>query len=453
MRAWIWTLILFVAAVALALLLKDHGGNVLIIAQPWRVELSLALAVVSLIVVFVALYVVLRIFGWLGNSPGRFRDWRGRRREAREMRQLEAGWLHVLEGHYIQAEKDFANLANHTEERARKVLACLSTARTLNLLGQVNKRDAMLAQARSAAANNTRLRNMVAGVEAEFLLDQNQAKEALPLLLPLQDKSLRFLHPTRLLLRAYRQLGEADQVYAITRQLLRRGAIDQEQAHTFICEATSKRLAVADESAWAGIWGDLSGSERMDPLVALAGAKAQKRFGNSNEVARILEAALGRGLDDGLLREYAQCDEDQAKKRLGHAELWLRSHPDNAGLLSALGQLCLSAQLWGQGEHYLQRSLALQPDAYVYALLGNLQDALNQPRQALKYWRQACVAIDAEIPVVNSLLPAAETAQDPVMSAINKKTAQGLNPDEEYFDSAPIPVLNEKPELTQADVR
>jgi HemY protein len=250
-------------------------------------------------------------------------------------------------------------------------------------------------------------------VTAEMYLDQNRAEEALALLEPLQDASSRFLHGTRLLLRAHRQMGHADRVYELTRLLLRRSAIDETQARQFIRESTAQRLAGVEESGWNAVWGNLSADERLDPDVALAGAQARARLGHPAESARILEAALDRHLDDRLLRLYAQCDAAQAGQRIGHAELWLRANPDHPGLLAALGQLCLAAQLWGQGEHYLERSLALRADAHIHALLGNLHDALGHPDQALRNWRLACQAADAEIPSVNRLLPAADTRGDP----------------------------------------
>src|SRR5690606_3958536 len=116
------------------------------------------------------------------------------------------------------------------------------------------------------------------------------------------------LHATRLLLRAHRQLGHADRVYALTRLLLRRSAIDETQARLFICESAAQRLESVDASGWNALWGDLSADERLTPLVALAGARAQERLGHPAEAARILGAALNRQLDDRLLRAYAQCD-------------------------------------------------------------------------------------------------------------------------------------------------
>lgn len=477
MRSWIWMLVLLAAAVGLALVLHDHSGNVLIIAQPWRIELSLSLAVVLTLVAFIVLYVLLRGLYWLGSSPDRLRAWRGRRAQRRDTELLESGWINVLEGRYVQAEKDLSTLLSRTRSADRKVLAGLSAARALHLLGEYARRDGVLKQAQEGAGQDSRLHQAVDTVTAEMFLDQGRAEEALALLEPWQDASSRFLHGTRLLLRAHRQLGHSARVYALTRLLLRRSAIDPTQAHQFICESVAQRMPQVDEAGWKSIWNDLTAQERVDRVVALAASKAQDRLGHPQESARILEAALGRSLDEQLLRVYSHCDATQAADRLAHAELWLKSAPDHPGLLAALGQLCLAGQLWGQGEHYLNRSLALRDDMHIHALLGNLDDAMGRHEQALEHWRQACLAADVAAPEISRLLPAADMRADPTFVAdaaapapapagaapeaasgayLHDSTddsataappparpqspAAGSEPaDDEYFDTAPIP--------------
>jgi HemY protein len=479
MRSWIWMLILLAGAVGLALVLHDHGGNVLIIAQPWRIELSLSLAVVLALVAFVVLHFLLRCLYWLGSGPDRLRAWRGRRAQRRDTELLESGWINVLEGRYVQAEKDLSTLLSRTRSADRKVLAGLSAARALHLLGEYARRDAVLKKAQEGAGQDSRLHQAVDTVTAEMFLDQGRAEEALALLEPWQDASSRFLHGTRLLLRAHRQLGHAPRVYALTRLLLRRSAIDPTQAHQFICESVAERMSQVDEAGWKSLWNDLTAGERVDPVVALAGAAAQERLGHPQESARILEAALGRSLDERLLRVYSRCDASQATDRLAHAELWLRSAPNHPGLLAALGQLCLASQLWGQGEHYLNRSLALRDDMHIHALLGNLDDAMGRHDQALVHWRRACMAADVAAPEIPRLLPAADTRADPRFGAAmgsasaasasspvpeaasgaylhdaaedapeaaaapsvppGPPAASAAVPGEEYFDTAPIP--------------
>lgn len=480
MRTWFWTLFVLIVAVVAALLLREHGGNVLIVAQPWRIELSLALALVLLVFGFVLVYWIVRSIGWLGGSRGRFRAWRGRRAQQRDLDLLESGWINVLEGRYVQAEKELSTVLGKTRSARRKVLAGLSAARALHLLGEYARRDQVLTLALESAQDNARLRQAVDTVTAEMYLDQGRAKEALALLEPLQDASSRYFHATRLLLRAHRLLGNHARVYELTRLLLRRSAIDKDQARRFIREALVARLRACTEADFKAIWSDLNSDERLDPGIALAAARALARQGRYADEARTIEAALNRGMDEPLLCAYAQCAPEQAVLRLGHAELWLKSHPDHPALLASLGQLCLGARLWGQGEHYLERSMKLRSDLRVHALLGNLHDSLGRPEQAIEHWRQACAEAGA-LPELSTgrLLPAADTRADPhfIAEGITTETSTGTaipeaasaiyatdEPDvlataipasapvppeasqadrpsgpEDYFDSAPIP--------------
>src|SRR5690606_40820605 len=140
MRTWFWTIAVFVAAVALALVLRDHSGNVVIVAQPWRIELSLTLAVLLLAGLFVLFHFILRVFAWVGERPERFRSWRMRRSVRRDQEALESGWINVLEGRYGNADKDFTRVLTRTRSDKRKVLAGLASAHANHYLGEYTQR-------------------------------------------------------------------------------------------------------------------------------------------------------------------------------------------------------------------------------------------------------------------------------------------------------------------------
>src|SRR5690606_20789741 len=210
MRTWFWTLIVLAAAVGLALVLREHSGNVLIVAQPWRIELSLTLAVLLVLASFIILYCLWRVLAWIGVRPERFRYWRRLRSQKRDHELLENGWINVREGRYAEGEKDLSKLLGRTKSKSRKVLAGLTSARAAHHLGEFSRRDEALTQARLSAHDNPRLSEATATVAAEMYLDQNRPQDALVLLQPLQDASTRYFHATRLLLRAHRQLRNHD---------------------------------------------------------------------------------------------------------------------------------------------------------------------------------------------------------------------------------------------------
>ncbi len=430
MRTWFWTLVVFVAAVALALVLREHSGNVVIVAQPWRIELSLTLAVLLLVASFAILYFVLRVFSWVGARPERFRSWRSSRSVRRDQEALESGWINVLEGRYGNADKDFTRVLTRTRSDKRKVLAALASAHANHHLGEYGQRDQALGLAQQAAGDDVRLREAWAIVAAEMYLDQNRPQDALTLLQPLQDASSRHLHATRLLSRAHYQLHNHDRVYDLTRLLLRRGAIERSEAMELIETSGAARLHSAGATGFKASWNDLRADERTLPEIALAGAAIQSAQGHHDEASRILEAAINVTPDARLLSAYSQCPPQYVSRRLARAEEWLKRYPDDAALLAAMGNLCLTGQLWGPGELYLKRSMALRNDMRVHALLGNLYDRLGRREEAMKHWRLAA-GVAGVLPTLqrNHYLPAADTRGDPTLIDVEVPHEPAANAD------------------------
>ncbi len=487
MRAWFWTLLLATVAVVLAVLLRENSGNVLILVNTWRVEVSLAFAVLSLVLTFIVLYVALRVLAWFTGLPLRLRAWRGRRVARQDAELLEQGWTELLEGRYAHAEKDLTKLMGRTRSGSRQVLAALSAARAAHALGEFGRRDTLLVLAREKAAEDGTLTDAVATAAADLYLDQGMAQQALDVLLPLQEAGARHVHTLRLLLRAYRQLGRHDQVFVLARTLGRRGALHETETRQIIETAAAARLRdTLHADQWRQVWKDLKSDERALPEVALAGAAAFEAAGQFEDASKVLEAGITHDFDPRLLAAYGRSDSSQVARRLEKAEAWLQKHAEDPDLLTTLGTLCLTGQIWGQAEHYLQRSVARRGDARVHALLGSLYDRLDRQQDAARHWRMA-TAVGTVLPVLadDRYLPPADVQADPgvlhaeglayfadsgfpvglqetasqdnaapaaaqeVRSAYKVPSTDDLD---EYFDSAPVPGLGEPAVVKPASI-
>ncbi|MFY9136924.1 heme biosynthesis HemY N-terminal domain-containing protein [Zwartia sp.] len=475
MRTWFWTLVLLTAAVVLAVVLRENTGHVLILVNDWRLQVSLAFAVVALVGFFVCVYVLLRVTSWLVAIPMRVRGWNSRRHVKRDQELLEQGWTELLEGRYSHAEKDLTKLFDRSTDSSRQVLAALSAARAAHALGEFGRRDHLIALAKEKASDDSSLKEAIATAAADLYLDQGLAAQALEALLPLQERSARHIHTLRLLLRAYRQLNRYDQVYALARTLNRRGALHETEARQIIETAAAARLReTTHDGKWHAFWKELKSDERTLTEVALAGAAAFEANGQLEEASRALEQAIPLSFDPRLLAAYSRSEPSQVKRRLEKAETWVQSRPNDAELLAAVGHLCLVGQIWGQAENYLSRSLSKRADARVHVLLGSLYDKLNRPQEAAAQWRLA-TALGTALPVLatDSFLPVADIASDPgVLHAeglsylaesgfpanwdhdphienTGLKTADDIPGDpardnfDEYFDSAPVAGLGE----------
>ena len=81
MRSVIWLVLLFVAAVVAATTLGRNDGLVSLYWSGWRVDLSLNLFAIAVLLACVALMVTLRVLYSLASLPVRAHAWRVRRRE------------------------------------------------------------------------------------------------------------------------------------------------------------------------------------------------------------------------------------------------------------------------------------------------------------------------------------------------------------------------------------
>lgn len=81
MRWSLWLLALFGVAVAAALGLSLQSGTVTVFVAPYRVDLSLNLVVIGLLIGFVLCYAALRgVLGFM-ELPAQARRWRSQQRE------------------------------------------------------------------------------------------------------------------------------------------------------------------------------------------------------------------------------------------------------------------------------------------------------------------------------------------------------------------------------------
>ena len=93
MRALIWLLVLFAVAAGLAVAARYNDGYVLIVANPWRIELSLNFLVVLLVAGFAVLYVLLRLVASTLAMPSQVAAFRARKRH--RTRNRRAGQCHA----------------------------------------------------------------------------------------------------------------------------------------------------------------------------------------------------------------------------------------------------------------------------------------------------------------------------------------------------------------------
>ncbi len=395
MRALIWLIGIFAIAVGIAMIAGPNDGYVLVALPPWRAQLSLNLLIVLLIGGFALGYLLLRLASRTLALPGQVARWRGRRRREKADRALHGAVNALFEGRYSQALKSASSAYAAADGSS---MAALVAARAAHALHDDGRYREWLGHAAEHGKDTEVARLMT---EAELAIERRSFEEAAARLETLRQAGHRHIALLRLESRVASALGRWEELVRITRQLRKHKALTDEQAAPRLRRGHVERMKelAADPAALAAYWREIPAAELQDrgliervlPVLAAAGQGALAR--------RQVERLLDDGWDSALARGYAFCadGEGDARACLQKAEGWLQRQPEDAGLLFALGRLCIGAQLWGKAQSYLEASLHLAPAIDTHLALAHLLEQVERPQEAQQHYRAAAEKVSGGV--------------------------------------------------------
>jgi len=391
-----WTLLLALLAATAALVLQVNAGNVAFLLPPYRVDVSLNLFLIALVVVLGLVYWVARAMQKLADFPERVRMYRTRREEVGGQQALVEAARSLLEGRFARAEKA-ARAAQSSPSTA--AVAALIGARAAHRMQEYERRDEWLRLSEGdAAAETARLVS-----SAEMWTEQRDNEAALRAIERLQGSGARHLHAMRIALNANVQLGRWEDVLRSVRSLEKRKALHPILAARLKLNAYRQRLEAQrlDPASLEQAWRSIPQAEREATGLSYDGARLLNIGGRGRLAAEAIEQALQAPPGDWdagaelLLDEYARAQSFPSRAQLERVEQWLKQPPRNddlhAALLRTAGLLCLREQLWGKSSAYLEESLKLLKHPATFLALARLADAVGNAAEADTYFREAAL--------------------------------------------------------------
>lgn len=390
MKYLIWTLLLFAAAVALVTA-AHNPAYVLVVYPPYRIELSLTLFVVLLLLGFIFGYGLVRLGLAAMHLPEYVRKFRIERAQAKGRKLQEVALNAFFEGRYAAAERASAQAMELGDDSA---LHPIIAARSAHELHEFEKRDAYLAAAEGKSVGDTTMRLMAA---TKFKLDQRDPQAALNALKELRDSGVKgHVGALSLELKARQQAGDWNEVLRVLDQLEKRSAIDVTVAAQIRQQAWLEKLRQQEDlEGLVACLKEIPADFKRRGKVAATAARALIQHGGSELAQHLLADSLNAQWDSELVALYGDCHpaEKQASgevmKQIEQAEKWLNQHRDDAGLLLALGKLCLHQGLWGKAKSYLDASLSIAPGAAAHNALGLLAERLGNAEEAARHYQRA----------------------------------------------------------------
>ena len=409
MRTLIWLIGIFAIAVGVAMVAGLNDGYVLLVAPPWRVQLSLNLLVVMVVVGSALGYALVRLISRTLQLPTRLAQWRERRRRERAGRALTDSISALFEGRFAQSLKSAARAYEIGDEAS---MAALVAARAAHALHDEPRYREWLGHAAEQSAKQGGTKDDVARLmtEAELAVEGRRFEEAAARLATLREAGHRHIAMLRLEASVASALGRWEELVATVRQLRKHKALTEEQAAPMLRRAHVERMRelAGAGAALAAYWKQIPVNELQDRGLIERVLPLLARVGHGEQARKQVERLLDERWDSDLARQYAWCavGEGDVRACLEKAESWLPQQARDAGLLFSLGQLCINAQLWGKAQSYLESSIQHGATVEAYLALARLLENLERKDEAQRHYRAAAELVASGQKPGLALLPA-----------------------------------------------
>ncbi|AWI54320.1 porphyrin biosynthesis protein [Aquabacterium olei] len=413
MRSIVWLLLLAVVAVVGATALGANDGLVTLYWMGWRADLSLNLFLISLILIYLAVYSLIRGLDGLLDLPQRARRWRLNQRDRLAQAALREGLALYMAGRYSRAHRacqkaiaiqaDTPELALDAEFTA---LAHLLSAGSLHRLQDRPRRDEQLRRAIELSQLTRKPRPTEEGARlmaAECALEDRDAPKALRDLAELPPGVARRTQALRLKLQAARLARQPVEALRTARLLAKHQGFTPVAAEGLLRTLATETLDSArDADQLRNVWSHLDPADRRDPMVVAHAARRMASLGAPTDARQWLAPLWDR------LTEQAPEAVDALTQALGDSLIGLEAewlprldactqmalrHP---GLALVLGLALSERQLWGKARGMLMsaandQALDTERRRTAWAALGQLAEREHRDDEAARFYRRAAL--------------------------------------------------------------
>ena len=388
----IWLVVLLGAVIGV--LVARDNGYVLLSLGVYSVEMSLALLLLLVAILFVGVYFLVRTLMRTRRLPRDIRDWRQRRGAHKAQEAMTRGLLEMSEGNWQSAEKRLVRFADRSET---PLLNYLAAARAAQLQGAHERRDAYI---RLAHEHMPSADVAVGLTQAELQMADHQLEQALTTLRHLRSVAPRHTYVLRLLRRLYEQLGDWEHLSELIPELRRRkvGSVEElreleVKTHRALLDNASLSRDERDLGrTWAGVPKPLRDDPRM--VGDYAGYLHERQLDEDAE--KLLRDALKQGWNADLIELYGLLDCPKPGRHLARLEKFLKDYPEDPTLLLTLGRMSMRAQLWGKARAYLEAAITNNGPIDAFRELARLLEHMGEEDAALQLYRRALTSEEGD---------------------------------------------------------
>lgn len=423
MRIALWLLGLFAVAVAAALFAGNNPGSITVFWPPYRVDLSLNLVLVLLLLGFLILHLAWRALAVLFAIPREARLWRLRQRERSMQQALLDALSNLVAGRFVRARKAAESVLAQVRvieaggdslgyASRLQAVSHLLAAEAAHALQDRQARDQHRQAALARAGENAVPPETREGVQlraARWALDDRDATTALQVLDDVGQGAARRTLALRMRLKAARMAQASVAGLETARLLAKHRALSPVAAEGVLRSLAIELITSAhDPAQLQEAWAKLDASERGMTDVAIHAAERLNALGGDQVMGRqwllpVWERMVGQASAVGaqqavqlvrvLERGFSSASGVPDGAWLARIEAAQTQNPGDPVLQYLAGVTCMRLQLWGKASQLLTHALSRLQDVGLrrdaWRLLAELADRNGDQAAATQAWRNA----------------------------------------------------------------
>ncbi|KTD14692.1 protoporphyrinogen oxidase [Legionella gratiana] len=380
----LFAFVILLVAVILGIQLNKDPGYVLIALNHWTIETTVWVAALAVILLFMVLYLFLRLCQTITHTPSTLTKWHAKKRFRKAQAITRKGLIEYSEGNWLKAKNHLIQALPNSDT---PLLNYLTAARAAQKMGDNQLRDDYL---RAAQQSMPEAKIAVELTQAELQLSNHQWEQALATLKHLHAIAPRHPYVLMLIMRLYQEVKDWPQLIALLPDLKKYKVINQQEFELLQYNTYLQRLI------------DLAKQNQCDAVNSFFHALPKALASNPDIIAEythfllrnnelttaknILYRTLRKNFSSQLIKLYGMLPADE--NQLTFAESLLKKNPHSAALYLCLGQLCIKLQLWGKAKYYLEKSNEIEPTALAYEAKGILHEKLGEEALACTNYKK-----------------------------------------------------------------
>ncbi len=390
MRRLIIFLLFLVASVWFGLEIVRHPGFLLIVYQPWMIQMPLWFALLGTLIFLGLFYILVTSLDHCYLLWIRFKNWLRFRREHKSYSKTQHGLMELIEERWKKAER---LLLSGMNESVEPLLNYLGAAKAAHEQGAFDRRDQYIQKAYQI---DTYAALAIGIVQAELEMQQGQLEQATAILTHLHAQAPSHPRVLKLLEKMYVRLGDWKNLQSLLPRLRKAKVLTTEQAELFQRNIYCEILRAAPNKSVEElhhIWDHMPRHVRKNPEVVHVYVNHLLPLNEYKEIEGLIRQTLKNDWQAELVNIYGTLPFVNLNRQLVIVGAWVDLYGPRPELLLTLGRLCIRVQLWGKAKDYFEKCLAQGPNPGAVLEYGMLLEQLGDTEASMRIYRNGLSAM------------------------------------------------------------